>query len=1086
MIRSAHSQRQAPSRPSKAIGAAVAALLAAAFVSALVAGVGCARKEPAPDEPAYRFIDHLAEARTEGQLSDDRGREVAIYTAPLDDGIGAGEGALVPFAGFTPPPEAGAAAQAAWRAARDATAHAIAPGSDERERGSRGLAIASPSAGEFTGIRTPPIRIEPGSTYRAEVWLRTDSLALPDPSVGATLLVFGLSLGPHPDEDVNARIDDAGYFANRAVLLEEISSAKSHADNTPWMPESVVVRTTRRIDHIMVAAVAHGPQPAGARSGAVRFDDLQVSQIVLPIAALAPLDDHFTGAPHALKKKARVAVDATDARKTEVTWNSFVAPVPGRYLFDMRIDEPSRLSFGFAVPPSLWNEGGAVTFAIDVAARGKEERMFEATLRPTVDDSARAWGSAEIDLSQFAGRNVTIALVTESEAGSGIGAALWGEPVIYPATPAPSGGSARAGSEVVVSGDNDGDAARTRSAAAPRGASSKANGPRGILLVSIDTLRRDRLGCYGSPRRVSPEIDRLAREGVLFETCVAPSSWTLPSHVSMHTGLSPSLHRVSGDEKRLALSRLTTAEILRHAGFATAGFVTHYYVSGDYGLDRGFESFTYHQELPAAAMCDRAGDWIAANADRPFFCFLHLFDPHWDYDPPAPYAEVVGGAATKIYDGRVDGRFDPMQPWIDPETRVAPGDLAHALDLYDGEIAAVDAAIGKLVARLEELGLADETLVIVTSDHGEEFRDHGSFGHGHSLYEEVVRVPLVVSGAGFGGVGGVNATRAATIDLAPTLVAWAGVDDAKIAGWLDDEAREREMTRGAAPGEASGDGDPASDGAANGTGAGAAASRAAAWSPEGRSLLGDTDGAGASPTAPDPRTLLSETERFGTWRMALRRGSIKFLTPGHYVWWKGFNKGPEIYDLARDPGEMHNLAGSPEGRAGIPLGDEAVGIYLARHRGLVLVFRGGDRPHIARVQIAGARLLDPTGIGLDPGDVARQSPAGVEAALTLAPHDSDILLVRAEHPETLRLNFAWDESRPPAGVVRTGPSLASVDRLPLEIAPGRSHPPLPDAETIRMWDGPGIWVLVSEEEAGTSFALDEEEIERLRALGYIQ
>jgi hypothetical protein len=183
---------------------------------------------------------------------------------------------------------------------------------------------------------------------------------------------------------------------------------------------------------------------------------------------------------------------------------------------------------------------------------------------------------------------------------------------------------------------------------------------------------------------------------------------------------------------------------------------------------------------------------------------------------------------------------------------------------------------------------------------------------------------------------------------------------------------------------------------------------------------------------------------------------------------------------------MHNLAGSPEGRAGIPLGDEAVGIYLARHRGLIVVFRGDDRPHIARAQIAGARLLEPTGIGLDPGDAARQSPAGVDAALTLAPHDSDILLLRAEHPETLRLNFAWDEARPQPGIVRMGPSLASADRLPLEIAPGRTHAPLPDAQTIQMWDGPGIWVLVAEEEAGTSFALDEEEIERLRALGYIQ
>jgi len=981
-------------------------------------------------------------------------------------GAGAAPGALVPFAGFAPPPEADAAAHAAWRAARDGTARAIAAGAEERAPGSRGIAIASPSAGEFTGVRTAPIRVEPGATYRAEVWLRTDDLVLPDPSVGATILALGLSLGPHPGDDVNARLDDVTYFSNRAVILEEISSSRGHAGTTAWTRESIVVRTTRRIDHILVAIVAHGPQRPGARSGSARFDDLRVTQVVLPIAALTPLADHFTGAPHALKKKARIAQEATiadaaaaadaaderdDARKTEVAWNAIVAAAPGKLIFDTRIDAPSRLAFGYAIPPSLAAESGSVTFAIDVSARGREERVFEATLRPAVDESARVWRAAQVDLARFAGQNVSIALITESEAGSGIGAALWGEPVIFPPARAADGG-----------GDGG---ARDRDPANAGGGA-----PRGVLLISIDTLRRDRLGCYGSPRRVSPEIDRLARDAALFETCIAPSSWTLPSHVSMHTGLDPSMHRVTGDEKRLGASRLTTAELLRRAGFATAGFVTHYYVSGDYGLDRGFESFTYHQELPAAAMCERAGDWIAAHDDRPFFCFLHLFDPHWDYEPPAPYLEVVGGRAARDYRGPVDGRFDPLQPWIDPATVIAPADFAHALDLYDGEIAAVDAALGRLFARLDELGLAERTLVIVTSDHGEEFRDHGSFGHGHSLYEETVRVPLVVRAPGAGArVAGGGRDAAATIDIAPTIVAWAGIDSASVARWIEDEARQREMAAGSAGSAASGGGDAA--GASGGA-------RTAAWAPAGRDLLG--------PRPDEPRTLLSETERFGTWRLALQNGGAKFLTPGHYVWWKGFIKGPEFYNLDADPGETHNLVGQPAGRAAIPLGDRAVAVYLARHRGLILVFRGDARGHIARAQIAGARLLEPTAVGLEPSDIARHTPNGIEVALGLSPSDSDILLIRSEHPEMVRMNFAWDEGRPAPGIVRVGPSLTPAEQMPLEFPPGRAAAPLPDPETIQLWDGPGVWILVTEEEAGTDFALDEEEIERLRSLGYIQ
>lgn len=1029
---------------------------ALALAAAACAGAAsCARRAEPPREPVYRFVDHFEEARVEGSIREHAAREIEVFAAPLEAeavrdlrGGAAAAGALVPFAGFAPPPEAGPAARAAWRAARDAVAGAIALGADERAPASRGIAIASPSNGEFTGVRTAPIRVEPGATYRAEVWLRTDDLVLPDPSVGATILALGLSLGPHPDGDVNARLDDVAYFSNRAVILEEITSARSHAGTTPWVRESIVVRTTRRIDHILIAVVAHGPQRAGARAGAARFDDLRVTQVVLPIAALAPLADHFTGAPHALKKKARVTQEepvvapapgsaaagapaADDARRTEVAWNAIVAAAPGKLIFDTRIDAPSRFAFGYAIPPSLAAEGGSVTFAVDVALRGREERVFEATLRPAVDESARVWRAAEIDLARFAGQNVSIALVTESEAGSGIGAALWGEPVIFPAAPA-----------------------------AP---------PRGILLVSIDTLRRDRLGCYGSPRRVSPEIDRLARDGALFESCVAPSSWTLPSHVSMHTGLSPSVHRVTGDERRLGASRLTTAELLRRAGFATAGFVTHYYVSGDYGLDRGFESFTYHQELPAAAMCERAAEWIAAHDERPFFCFLHLFDPHWDYEPPAPYAEVVGGRAAREYRGPVDGRFDPMQPWIDPATEIPPADFAHALDLYDGEIAAVDAALGRLFARLDELGVTERTLVIVTSDHGEEFRDHGSFGHGHSLYEETVRVPLVVRAPGAGArIEGAHAA-AATIDIAPTIAAWAGVDSASVARWIDEEARQREMAAGDAP--------DASGGAGADAGAGGAG-RAAAWAPEGRDLL--------APPGDRARTLLSETERFGTWRLALQRGGAKFLTPGHYVWWKGFHKGPEFYDLESDPGEARNLVGQPEGRAAIPLGDAAVSVYLARHRGLILVFRSDGRPHIARAQITGARLLEPTAVGLEPTDIARLTPNGIEVALALSPSDSDILLVRSEHPEALRMNFAWDEARPAPGIVRIGPSLTPAEPMPLDFPPGRAAAPLPDPETIQLWDGPGVWILATEEEAGTDFALDEEEIERLRALGYIQ
>jgi arylsulfatase A-like enzyme len=1056
---------------------------ALAAVAALAVGApGCSRRDAAPASGAFRFVDHLDEARIEGALPGEEARETAVYEHSMEAGA---LPALRPFVGFEPPPEAGEGARAAWRAARTALAGALSAGADERVRGSRGLAIAAPTGAQFSGLRTAPIPIEPGATYRAEVFLRADGLALPDPEVGATLLVFGLALGRDRDAGADARLDDEVYFSNRAVLLEELAPAPIRAGTTAWERVSVVVKTSRRVDHVLVAAVMHGPQPPGARAGGVRFDDLAVYKLV-PAAASAPaLADHFTGAPHAMKRKLRIVTErepagagaaaegtsgaAAAAGASETTWNAILAPAPGRIAFDVRVPERARLGFALAVPPAVAGESGSVTFAIDVRARGRETRVFERTMRPSVEEATREWSHATADLAAFAGQGVTITFVTEREAGGGITVAAWGEPVMYTAPPGSEGPPAADG----------GSAPASREAG-----SASDSGPPGVLLVSIDTLRRDRLGCYGSPRRVTPEIDALARAGLVFETSVSASSWTLPSHVSMLAGIAPSLHRATGDERRLGASRVTAPELLRRAGFATGAFVTHYYVSGDYGLDRGFESFSYEQERPAADVCESAAAWIAAHSARPFFCFVHLFDPHWDYPPPHPYLGVAGGRAALDYDGAVTGAFDPLQPWIDPRTPVAARDLAHLLDLYDGEIAAVDAALGRLFAALDEIGVAGRTLVVVTSDHGEEFRDHDSFGHGHTLYDEVVRVPLVVrapgaargashdGGAARGAGGGIRTDASATIDIAPTLLGFAGVTRERIDSWI---AEERDRITLSSP-----------DGAGD--------AGAVVWEPEGVDLLGARGAAagtsGAAAGAGEPRVILSETERFGSWRIALRRDEIKFLTPARYLWWRTFTRGPEIYDVRRDPGERENLVGAASGQRGLALGEMAVRLLLERHRGIAIVFRGDASAHrSAQARIEGARLLDPTGIGLEPADHAAKEGTTIDVSMDLAPGDLDVLLLRAEHGEGTRLLFGWDGGRPPAGILVAGPERRPVAKLPLDLTPGTpafaALGPA-DASAMRAWPGPGIWVLASEEEAGTSFALDEEEIERLRALGYIE
>jgi arylsulfatase A-like enzyme len=211
----------------------------------------------------------------------------------------------------------------------------------------------------------------------------------------------------------------------------------------------------------------------------------------------------------------------------------------------------------------------------------------------------------------------------------------------------------------------------------------------------------------------------------------------------------------------------TLAGLLHDAGFASQAVTSHLYVSSVYGLDAGFDRLDFHQDRKAADVAERGIDLLDRFGDRPFFLFLHFYDPHWHYDPPADALQLF----ETSYAGKLTG------VWQDFSKRdrasLSPADLAHLLALYDGEIRYVDQELGRLFAHLKRRGLDKSTLVVVTSDHGEEFLDHGSWEHQKTLYEEVVRIPLLVRGPG------VPVRRepaqVSLLDVAPTILEWAGV-----------------------------------------------------------------------------------------------------------------------------------------------------------------------------------------------------------------------------------------------------------------------------------------------------------------------
>jgi arylsulfatase A-like enzyme len=284
-----------------------------------------------------------------------------------------------------------------------------------------------------------------------------------------------------------------------------------------------------------------------------------------------------------------------------------------------------------------------------------------------------------------------------------------------------------------------------------------------VVVVGIDTLRADHVGAYGYPRPTTPRIDAFARDAVRFETAVSQSSWTTPGFASMFTGLVPSAHG-AGDGRCPDVTVLdprhpTLATTLRAAGYRTASFVSNVWVGAEIGLARGFDEHARFQFSEQAV--DRAVAWLAAAPPAPFFLFVHVMDPHqpWIPTPEDAALFVDPGYAGPIGNGFM-GEVKPE--WTEADRR-------RIVDLYDGEIRWADRLFGRVLDALGEHDLERRTIVVVTSDHGEELFDHDRLGHGATLYDEVLLVPFLVRFPG-GRPRGAIAQPVRTMDLFPTVL----------------------------------------------------------------------------------------------------------------------------------------------------------------------------------------------------------------------------------------------------------------------------------------------------------------------------
>ena len=431
---------------------------------------------------------------------------------------------------------------------------------------------------------------------------------------------------------------------------------------------------------------------------------------------------------------------------------------------------PETFSMEVDIPANAWLdlnvgtiEDGPVGFKITASAGGGEQVLLSRTVT-----TPHRWEPAAVDLASHSGpTKLTFSLDVEKERSIG----YWG-PVIRVGVPQPQS---------------------PETAGAALGGTDP---PRGVILIMCDTLRADHLDMYGHERATAPFLAKMASGGALFLDTVSQATWTKVSTPAIMTSLYPSSTGVKDFTDQLPVTATTLAEVYREAGYATVAYSSVLFTGKFTNLHQGFEELhestsTDDKAYPAKTAreyVDRAVEWIERHPDTPFFMFLHVFDPHDPFLPRAPYDTIWADATKKEHHEQqledlrkvID---DPLMKAFGMPTRsemekggVDPAEfVSHDKDWYDGSIRGMDAEVARLIERLRTLGIEKQTQIAFTSDHGEEFIEHGRMFHGQTVYGELAHVPLMLYRPGTVPAGLKIAETVRSIDLMPTLLDLSGL-----------------------------------------------------------------------------------------------------------------------------------------------------------------------------------------------------------------------------------------------------------------------------------------------------------------------
>ena len=493
----------------------------------------------------------------------------------------------------------------------------------------------------------------------------------------------------------------------------------------------IVSPEAQPIDWNLYEAVEIRMLAEGGREIKIKIGDQEYKQ---PIASLREYHDYRfdvnVGGPRGSRPLAIMPTDSLDALvaissiklvphkpifpgtagklyfgKDEEYRNVLYAHAGTSLTFDVPVPSEGRLHFGMGIAVS----GAPVTFRVQAASKDLYSRTISA---------ANVWEDADVDLTPYAGRNLKLVLHTESSREGAVG--LWSNPLVTTRAP-----------------------------------KARPN----VLIYVIDTMRADHASLYGYKRDTTPFLKKLGASGVVFDDCQAQATWTKPSIASLLTSLYSFTHGIFNDYDTIPKGAATLAEQLRGAGYVTANITASPWSGRITGLQRGFD---YVMEFPViqryrSSAADRGTDsaavnkvvfpWLDRHHDEPFFLYAHATDPHAPYRPPAGFEEKFANPAEspefnreyaalrdrgQYGGGTVVSREGCRKAGVDPDKFIR-----RAIDRYDGEILFNDHNLELLAGKLKQLGILENTLIIVVSDHGEEFWDHGWTAHGQSLYEEL-------------------------------------------------------------------------------------------------------------------------------------------------------------------------------------------------------------------------------------------------------------------------------------------------------------------------------------------------------------